>query len=71
MNAMIKYREQAGQTQTQVAEAIGVDRSAVAKWETGASMPRLTNLFKLSKLYGCTVDELLKDCGSGNEDKGQ
>lgn len=60
MNAMAANRERAGYTQMEVAERIGVDRSAIAKWETGACMPRLTNLFKLAALYGCTVDELFE-----------
>ena len=61
MNAMVGYRERAGLTQNEVALLINVDRSAIAKWETGVCMPRLTNLFKLAKLYGCTVDDLMKE----------
>ena len=52
-----------GLTQKEVAEHVGVDQSAVSFWETGKNSPRAAILIKLSKLYNCTVDELLKeDC---------
>ena len=54
-------REKAGITQREVAEEIGVDQSAVSLWETGKTLPRASLLVKLAKLYGCTVDDLLKE----------
>ena len=45
-------------TQDDVAEAIGVQRSTVAMWESGKSVPRTELLPKIAKLYSCTVDEL-------------
>ena len=54
-------RKNAGLTQRQVAEAVGVDQSSVCLWETGRTAPRAAHLLVLSKLYGVTVDELLKD----------
>lgn len=48
-------------SQKEVAEEIGVDQSAVCLWESGKTMPRAGLLLKLAKLYGCTVDELLKE----------
>ena len=56
-------RKNAGLTQKQVAEAVGVDQSAVCLWETGRTAPRAALLLVLSKPYGVTVDELLKDNG--------
>lgn len=47
-------------TQEFVAEAIGVSRQAVSKWESGASDPSTSNLFALAKLYGITVEELFR-----------
>lgn len=47
-------------TQLELARKIGVDRSTIAKWETGKSMPRAEMLPKLAECLGCTVDELLK-----------
>ncbi|MDE7002944.1 MAG: helix-turn-helix domain-containing protein [Oscillospiraceae bacterium] len=53
-------RTAAGFTQEYVAEALGVSRQAVSKWENGASEPSTANLIALSKLYGLPVDELLR-----------
>jgi len=49
-----------GLTQTQVAAALGLTPSAIAKWETGIANPSVRVLPKLARLYGCTVDDLLK-----------
>lgn len=48
-----------GMSQEQVAEALGVSRQAVSKWENGSSEPSTANLMALAKLYGLSVDELL------------
>lgn len=48
-------------TQEFVAEALGVSRQAVSKWESGASDPSTTNLMALAKLFGVEVEELLKE----------
>jgi transcriptional regulator with XRE-family HTH domain len=54
-----EYREAARMRQDEVADKIGVDRSAVAKWETGRALPRADKLLGLSRLYNCTTDQLL------------
>ncbi len=46
-------------SQEQVAEAIGVSRQAVAKWESGEAVPDLMNCAALTKLYDVTLDELV------------
>lgn len=43
-----------------VAEAVGVSRQAVSKWETGAADPSTANLLALAKLYGVSAEELLR-----------
>ena len=48
-------------TQEFVAEAIGVSRQAVSKWESGASDPSTSNLLALAKLYGVPAEELLRE----------
>lgn len=53
------HRTSRGYTQEYVAEALGVSRQAVSKWENGTSDPSTANLMALAKLYGLTVDELL------------
>ena len=44
-----------------VAETIGVSRQAVSKWENGTSDPSTSNLFAQAKLYGVSVEDLLKE----------
>lgn len=61
--AFAQARQKAGLSQAQVAKELGVDQSAVSRWETGENMPRAEALVLMAKLYGCTVDELLrKEC---------
>ena len=59
--ALKAHRIQCKMTQEFVAETIGVSRQAVSKWENGTSDPSTSNLFALAKLYGISVEELLKE----------
>lgn len=54
-------REKAGMTQTEAAKALGVNQSAVSLWESCKTQPRSAQLPKIAKLYGVTVDELLRE----------
>lgn len=54
-------REKAGLSVRQVMEALNVSDAAVYFWETGANAPSTKKLPDIAKLYGCTVDELLKE----------
>ena len=54
-------REKAGMTQTEAAKALGVNQSAVSFWESGKTQPRSAQLPKIAKLYGVTVDDLLRE----------
>lgn len=47
-------------TQEFVAEALGVSRQAVSKWENGTSDPSTSNLLKLADLFGVTPEELIR-----------
>ena len=53
-------RRRRGETQEQVAEAVGITRQALSKWESGASLPDLPNCAALADYYGVTVDDLLR-----------
>lgn len=54
-----------GIPQREFGEALGVDRTTVAKWETGKAAPRADMLPRIAKLLGCTVGDLF---GEGKED---
>lgn len=43
-----------------VAEALGVSRQAVSKWENGTSDPSTSNLIALSRLYEVPAEELIQ-----------
>ena len=55
-----QLREKAGLNQQQVAEKLSIDRSAIAKWETGEAMPTADKLPQLATILNCTIDELFK-----------
>lgn len=59
------YRKQQGLSQIDLADALGVSRQTVSKWETGAALPSAENLLALSKLYGVPVDALLNGTKDG------
>lgn len=46
-------------TQEQLAEHLGVARQTVAKWESGESLPDLTNARALSALFDVSLDDLV------------
>lgn len=47
-------------TQDNLASLVGVARTTVTMWETGAAMPRADKLTELAKILGCTIDDLMK-----------
>lgn len=55
-----ELRTNAGLLQEDVAKMLDIDQAAVSHWERGKNNPSKKYRRKLSKLYGCTVDELLK-----------
>ncbi len=58
-NRLLQYRKQAGLSQEELAEKIGVSRQAVSKWERSEASPDTDNLIVLAELYGVSLDELL------------
>lgn len=51
-------REAKGLTQKYIADFFGVTQVAVARWESGDTMPSADKLPGLAQLLGCTIDEL-------------
>ncbi len=56
---LISLRKLNKMTQEEVAERLNVSRQAVAKWESGATTPDITNCVALAKLYHVSVDDLV------------
>lgn len=63
INTIKKFREGSSLTQEKLAEQMGVDRSTVAKWETGEALPRAGKLTELARILNCSVDDLLQRAG--------
>ena len=63
-NIISKYlqllRKKHNYTQDELAKRLDISRQAVSKWETGAAIPDLEVLLKISKLYGITINDILE-----------
>ena len=54
-------RESRGLTQQELADVLGVDRSAVAQWESGISSPRIGKAMAVCEYFHVTLDNLVND----------
>ena len=57
---LAEMRRAKGYSQEELAEKLGLSRQAVSKWERAESSPDTGNIIALAKLYGVTIDELLR-----------
>ena len=55
-----RLRAERRMSQGDLADALGVSRQSVSKWETNGAVPDLDKLVRLSELFGVTLDELVK-----------
>lgn len=62
----VALRLEAGLTQKQIADELGVSEQTVRNWEQGKHLPRLTipQVKKLCRLIGKSLDEIPDDFGS-------
>lgn len=58
INNIAAIRKKQGISQTQFANAIGVETSTISRIETGKSDPSAVTLFAIAKCLEVTVDEL-------------
>lgn len=54
-------RLKAGMTMEQAAQAFNVSRNMIWFWETGKFKPRSDKLLQIAKMYGCSVEDLLRE----------
>ena len=57
-----KLRKENNITQEQLASMFGVSRQAVSKWESDVAYPETDKLLKMSEMFKCSLDYLLRDC---------
>ena len=56
-----KLRREHNYTQEQLADALGVSRQAIGKWESDLSYPETDHLIQIGTLFHCSMDYLLKE----------
>lgn len=59
MNNLSNLRKQAGMSQSDLAEILGVLQQTISKYENGSREPDNKTLIKLSKIFYCSIDYLL------------
>ncbi len=57
--AILSHRREAGLTQQDLADRLGVSKAAVSKWEKGLSLPDIALLPRLASLFASTIDDLI------------
>lgn len=55
-----KFRENSGYTQQQMADALNIDRSTYAYYETGKTNPSLSTLMKIKDILNVSLEDLLE-----------
>lgn len=58
---LVMLRKIKGVNQSELAEAVGVSRQSVYKWEAGQSYPEVTKLIELKAFFNISIDDLLDD----------
>lgn len=59
-NLIATLRKEAGLTQKEVAQKLGISPKAVSKWETGHGFPDVSLISNLSKLFQVDISKLLE-----------
>ena len=60
-NNLKKFRQQKNYTQEQVAEILGVSTHTISRWECNTTLPDVTILPQIAKLYCVTIDDFFKE----------
>lgn len=54
-----RLREDSGYSQERLADLLEVNRSAIAHWESGRTLPRMGNVRRLAEIFGIKVSDIL------------
>lgn len=63
-----KLRESKKMSQATLAEKLGIDQTAVSKYERAKQLPEVRTLVKISELFDITLDELIFSTGFTQEE---
>lgn len=55
-----KIRLKSGLSQDDVAKKLAISRQSISKWELGISLPDITYLVPLTRIFNCEIDDLLR-----------
>lgn len=56
-----RLRKEQNYTQEQFADILGVSRQTVSKWESDIAFPETEKLIRISEMFDCSIDYLLKE----------
>lgn len=66
-----KLRKEAGLSQEELADQMGVSRQAVSKWERDSGYPETEKIVRMSRIFHVTLDYLLNEEGSVDAEKSE
>ena len=58
---LAKARKENNITQEQLADRLGVSRQSISKWESDIAYPETDKLIRMSEIFNCSLDYLLKE----------
>lgn len=59
-DTIYRLRTERNLSQGELADALGVSRQSISKWETNSSVPELDKLIRMCELFGVSMDELVR-----------
>jgi len=60
VNRVKELRTAAGMTQKALADQLGVTVPTVSKWELGQRTPELERVFRMTLIFGVTIEEIVQ-----------
>lgn len=60
VNRVKELRTAAGMTQKALADQLGVTVPTVSKWELGQRTPELERVFRMTLIFGVSIDEIVQ-----------
>lgn len=58
-NHVKQLRLAAGMTQAELATRLGITTPSITKWERGRSNPDMINVFRMTEIFECSVNEII------------